>query len=81
MSIYVGNLPFKMSEDDLKQLFANYGEVTSVKIIIDKMTGRSKGFAFVDMSDDAAAEHAIAETNGKEVMGRPLRVNMARPRE
>jgi len=81
MSIYVGNLPFKMTEDDLKQLFSNYGEVTSAKIIIDKMSGRSKGFAFVDMTDDAAAEQAIAETNGKEVMGRPLRVNMARPRE
>ncbi len=81
MSIYVGNLPFKMTEDDLKQLFSNYGEVTSAKIIIDKMSGRSKGFAFVDMPDDAAAEQAIAETNGKEVMGRPLRVNMARPRE
>ena len=81
MSIYVGNLPFKMSEDDLKQLFAGYGEVTSVKIVTDKMSGRSKGFAFVDMADESSSEKAISELNGKEFMGRALRVNMARPRE
>ena len=81
MNIHVGNLPFKMSEDELKQLFATYGEVTSAKIIVDKMSGRSKGFAFVEMSDDSAAQRAVDELNGKDFLGRPLRVSPARPRE
>ncbi len=81
MNIHVGNLPFKMSEEELGQLFAAYGEVTSAKIIVDKMSGRSKGFAFVEMSDEAAGEQAVNELNGKDFMGRPIRVSQARPRE
>lgn len=81
MNIHVGNLPFKMTEEELKNLFGSYGEVTSAKIIIDKMSGRSKGFAFVEMSDDASGDRAISELNGKDQHGRPLRVSQARPRE
>lgn len=81
MNIYVGNLPYRMSDDELRDLFAPFGEVTSAKIIMDKMTDRSKGFGFVEMPDNSAAEAAIREINGKDVGGRPLRVNEARPRE
>ncbi|HLU60745.1 MAG TPA: RNA-binding protein [Gammaproteobacteria bacterium] len=81
MNIYVGNLPYRMSDDELRDLFTPFGEVTSAKIIIDKMTDRSKGFGFVEMPDNAAAENAIREINGKDVGGRPLRVNEAKPRE
>lgn len=80
MNIYVGNISYSSSEDDLKELFGQYGEVTSVKIITDRETGRSKGFGFVEMADDAAGEQAIEEVNGKEVGGRNLKVNVARPR-
>ncbi len=81
MNIYVGNLSFKASEDDLRQAFGNYGEVASVAIIKDKATGRSKGFAFVEMSNNDEANAAILALNGKEWMGRALTVNEARPRE
>ena len=81
MNIYVGNLPFKASEDDVRQAFAAYGDVASVAIITDKATGRSKGFAFVEMNSDTEANAAIAALNGKEMMGRALTVNEARPRE
>jgi cold-inducible RNA-binding protein len=81
MNIYVGNLPFKASEDDVRQAFAAFGDVTSVAIITDKATGRSKGFAFVEMSNDEQANAAIAALNGKEMLGRALTVNEARPRE
>lgn len=81
INIYVGNLPYRMTEDELRDLFAPFGEVTSAKIIKDKMTDRSKGFGFVEMSDKAAGEKAIGEVNGKDVDGRPLRVNEAQPRE
>ncbi|MFP4546633.1 MAG: RNA recognition motif domain-containing protein [Fidelibacterota bacterium] len=80
MNIYVGNISYSTSEDDLKELFGQYGEVTSVKIITDRETGRSKGFGFVEMADDAAGQEAIEEVNGKEVGGRNLKVNVARPR-
>jgi RNA recognition motif-containing protein len=81
MNIYVGNLAYSLSEDELKQEFANYGEVTSVKIIVDRENNnRSKGFGFIEMSDDAAANKAIEELNGKVVAGRNLRVNEAKPR-
>ena len=76
--IYVGNLSFQSSENDINDLFTQFGEVESVKIITDRDTGRSKGFGFVEMSDDSA-EKAISQLNGKELNGRALTVNEARP--
>jgi RNA recognition motif-containing protein len=82
MNIYVGNLAYSLTEDELANEFANYGEVTSAKIIVDRENNnRSKGFGFIEMSDDAAAQKAIEELNGKEVAGRNLRVNEAKPRQ
>ena len=81
MNIYVGNLSFGSSENDLRAEFEAYGEVTSVKIITDRETGRSRGFAFVEMSDDGAAQTAIEALNGKPIDGRPVNVNQARRRE
>jgi RNA recognition motif-containing protein len=81
MNIYVSNLPFSVADEDLRSYFAEYGEVTSAKVIMDKYTNRSKGFGFVEMSDDTAAEKAIAELNGATVEGREIRVNVARPKE
>lgn len=80
MNIYVGNLPFNTGEEDLRQVFAAYGQVDSVAIIKDKMTGRSRGFGFVEMANDAEAREAIAGLNGTEMEGRTLTVNEARPR-
>jgi len=77
MNIYVGSLSFKMSEAELKKAFEKYGEVTSVKIIIDKYSGKSKGFGFVDMPNDAEAKKAIGELNGTEISGRNIIVNEA----
>jgi RNA recognition motif-containing protein len=79
MNIYVGNIPYKTSEDDLGNLFAEFGDVTSVKIIQDKFTGRSKGFGFVEMNDDAG-QSAIDALDGFEHNGRNLRVTKANPR-
>ena len=83
--IYVGNLSFQTTDVDLdvdlKDMFSEIGEVDSVQIITDRDTGRSKGFGFVEMSDDAAAAKAIERFNGKEVNGRALTVNEARPKE
>lgn len=79
--LYVGGIPYSTTEDELKAAFAEIGEVTSVAIIIDKMTGRSKGFGFVEMANDADADKAIAEMNGKDFQGRTLTVNEARPLE
>lgn len=81
MNIYVSNLGFSLSEEDLRQLFAPYGAITSAKLIIDRETGQSRGFGFVEMPDDAAAQKAIAELNGVMAAGRPIRVNEAKPRE
>jgi len=81
MNIYVGNLSYGVDEDGLKQAFGEYGEVTSVKIISDKFTGRSKGFGFVEMASDEAGKQAIDALNGKEMDGRNVTVNEARPRE
>jgi RNA recognition motif-containing protein len=75
MNIYVGSLHFKMSEAELKEVFEEYGEVTSAKIIIDKYSGKSKGFGFVEMPNDAEAKKAIEELNGAEVSGRNIIVN------
>lgn len=80
MNIYVGNLAYGLSEDDLKELFETYGEVESVKIIKDRETGRSKGFGFIEMTNDDEARTAIDELNDKEIQNRNLRVNEARPR-
>lgn len=81
MNIYVSNLPFSVADEDLRSYFAEYGEVTSAKVIMDKYTNRSKGFGFVEMSDDAAAQKAIAELDGATVEGRSIKVNVARPKE
>jgi cold-inducible RNA-binding protein len=79
--IYVGNLSFQMTEQDLNDLFAEFGTIESAQIITDRDTGRSKGFGFVQMADDEAAEKAIQRLNGREVKGRALTVNEARPTE
>ena len=81
MNIYVGNLSYGMSEDELRQAFSAHGEVSSVKILMDRETGRSRGFGFVEMPNKAEADAAIAQLNGKDVGGRALRINEARPRE
>lgn len=81
MNIYVGNLSYQMTEEELKDTFSAYGEVTSVKIIVDRDSNRSKGFGFVEMESSESATKAIEELDGKEVAGRNLRVNEARPRE
>jgi RNA recognition motif-containing protein len=80
MNIYVGNLSWSMTDEDLSNLFTQYGAVTSGKILKDKMSGRSKGFGFVEMEDDEAARTAIANLNETEVMGRKLIVNESQPR-
>jgi RNA recognition motif-containing protein len=79
-NIFVGNLPFDASEDALRDLFAPFGEVQQVRIMTDRDTGKSRGFAFVEMAQDDAAATAIASLNGKEFGGRPLTINEARPR-
>ncbi len=81
MNIYVSNLSFAVQDEDLKSYFAEYGEVTSAKVIMDKYTNRSKGFGFVEMSDEAAGTKAIAELDGATVDGRSIKVNVARPKE
>ena len=80
MNIYVGNLSYKIEEAELKEVFEEYGEVTSVKIITDKYSGRSKGFGFIEMTNEDEAKKAIEELNGKEFDGRQVVVNIARPR-
>ncbi len=80
-NIYVGNLPYSMDRNELSELFAAFGEVSAARIVSDRETGRSKGFGFIEMPNDEEANRAIAELNGKEVGGRKLVVNEARPRE
>lgn len=80
MNIYVGNLSYKVNEDDLKQLFEEYGEVSSVNLISDKYTGQSKGFGFVVMENKDEANKAIEGLNGREVDNREMKVNEARPK-
>ena len=80
MNIYVGNLSWSMTDDDLMNLFTEHGTVTSAKILKDKMNGRSKGFGFVEMEDDEAAKAAIAALNEVDVQGRKLIVNESQPR-
>ena len=79
--LYVGNLGYDVKDADLSQLFSQYGAVESANVIMDKMTGRSKGFGFVEMSSDQEAQAAIAALNGKDYSGRMLAVNEAKPRE
>jgi RNA recognition motif-containing protein len=81
MNIYVSNLSFAVQDEDLRGYFAEYGEVTSAKVIMDKYTNRSKGFGFVEMTDDAAAQKAITELDGAMVDGRSIKVNVAKPKE
>lgn len=81
MNIYVSNLSFNLQDEDLLDIFSPFGEVVSAKIITDKVTGRSRGFGFVEMSDDSAAKQAISELDNSSIDGRNIRVNEARPRE
>jgi RNA recognition motif-containing protein len=81
MNIYVGNLAFSATEHDLRQLFEPYGAVEEIRLIMDRETGRSKGFGFIEMPDGTAARTAIAKLQGHEIAGRTLTVNEAKPRE
>ena len=81
MNLYVSNLGFHVSDDDLMNLFSAYGTVTSAKVIMDRATGKSRGFGFVEMPDQAAAEKAIKELNGSMADGRAMNVSEARPKE
>ena len=80
MKIYVGNLSWTADENELRDAFAAHGEVTSLQVITDRETGRSRGFAFVEMANDAEAKNAISAVNNKEIDGRQLKVNEAKPR-
>lgn len=81
MNIYVGNLSYSLTEDELREAFAEHGEVSSAKILSDRETGRSRGFGFVEMPNQSEGEAAVTQLNGKDLGGRALRVNEARPRE
>jgi RNA recognition motif-containing protein len=81
MNLYVGNLPYRISEDQLKAAFEEYGQVSSCTIIKDKVTGQSKGFGFLEMPERTEAEVAVNQLNGRDLMGRKINVNEARPRE
>jgi RNA recognition motif-containing protein len=77
VTLYVGNISYSMKEEELRKSFGQYGEVVSVKIIIDKRTGKSKGYGFVEMDSDASADEALKNMNGKELAGRNIKVNKA----
>ena len=77
VTLYVGNISYSMKEDELKKAFGQFGEVVSVKIIVDKRTGKSKGYGFVEMGSDEAADAALKDINGKELAGRNVKVNKA----
>jgi RNA recognition motif-containing protein len=79
--LYVGNLPYSVNDDSLRELFSSYGNVLSASIIFDRMSGRSKGFGFVELEDDKEAQKAISEMNEKEIDGRKIVVSVARPKE
>ena len=81
MNIYVGNLPFDVTDDSLATSFSEYGEVTTARVIIDRFSGRSRGFGFVEMPKSEEAQAAIQSLNGTDMQGRTLTVNEARPRE
>lgn len=80
-NIYVGNLPFSTTESELQQMFSQYGAVARASVVMDRETGRSRGFGFVEMSDDGQAQAAINALNGQQMGGRALVVNVAKPRE
>jgi cold-inducible RNA-binding protein len=80
-NLFVGNLSFQTTETELRELFESYGQISRIHIATDRDTGRSRGFAFVDMVNDEEAARAMTDLNGKEVGGRPLKVNEARPKE
>ncbi len=80
MDIYVGNLAYKSTDEDLRTLFAQYGEVTSARVVVDRASGRSKGFGFVEMPNQEEAQKAIDAINGNDFQGRSLRVNESQPR-
>ncbi len=80
MNIYIGNLPYGVTEDEVRALFAEHGEVDRVTLITDKFSGQPKGFGFVEMPVQGAAENAISALDGKDVKGRNIKVNQARPR-
>lgn len=81
MNIYVGNLPYKVSDQELENVFEEFGDVISAKVIKDRESGRSKGFGFVEMADEQEARKAISELDGAEINGRTVKVNEARPKE
>ncbi|HEY4283437.1 MAG TPA: RNA-binding protein [Chthoniobacterales bacterium] len=81
MKLYVGNLSFESTENDLQDLFEKHGQVSEVKLMMDRMTGKSRGFAFITMNDNAQASAAMSALNGQDLNGRALTVNEARPRE
>ena len=81
MNLYVGNLPYTMTDEELQATFTNHGEVTTARVIMDRFSGRSRGFGFVEMPNDDEAEAAIQALNGTDLEGRALTVNEARPRE
>ena len=81
MKLYVGNLSFETTENDLQDLFEQHGAVNEVHLMMDRVTGKSRGFAFVTMNDDEQAKAAMSATNGKELNGRSLKIDEARPRE
>lgn len=81
MNIYVGNLNYNLTEEDVASLFSQYGEVVSVKLVKDKETGRAKGFGFVEMADDQEGAEAVSKLDGADVQGRNIKVNEAKPRE
>lgn len=78
--LFVGNLPYSMTDDQLRELFEQYGEVASASVIMDRATGRSKGFGFVEINDDQVADNAIAKADGSDFDGRRLTVSEARPK-
>lgn len=79
--IYVGNLAFSVTDDELQQAFSSFGNVNSARVVMDKMSGRSKGFGFVEIEDDGAADEAIDKMNGQTIAGRAIRVSEAKPQE
>jgi RNA recognition motif-containing protein len=81
MNIYVGNLPYSATQEELTALFGKFGQVNSVKVVTDKFSGKSRGYGFVEMADEAGGSDAIAKLNGQDFNGRELRVSAAKPRE
>ncbi|MBC7465933.1 MAG: RNA-binding protein [Bdellovibrio sp.] len=79
--LYVGNLAFSVTDDELHQTFTSFGNISSARVVMDRMSGRSKGFGFVEMEDDQAADEAISKMDGQTIGGRPVRVSEAKPQE